>query len=48
VYLVRKIDNGKIYAMKQIRKKLIIEQKLQQNTILEKKILKQGKHPFIV
>ena len=34
--------------MKQIAKKLIVEHKLEQNTVLEKDVLKTSKHPFIV
>ena len=34
--------------MKQIQKKQIIEHKLESNTVLERNVLKQSKHPFIV
>jgi serum/glucocorticoid-regulated kinase 2 len=34
--------------MKAIEKKKIIEHKLEENTVLERNVLKQSKHPFIV
>lgn len=34
--------------MKQIEKEKILKNKLQSNTVLERNVLKQSKHPFIV
>ncbi|CAD8209860.1 unnamed protein product [Paramecium pentaurelia] len=48
VYKVKKKDNQKIYAIKCINKKLIFDSKLESNALLEKNVLKQSKHPFIV
>ncbi|CAD8201084.1 unnamed protein product [Paramecium octaurelia] len=48
VYQVRKKNTNKIYAMKQIEIKKIRECNLETNTVLERNVLKQSKHPFIV
>ncbi|CAK75388.1 unnamed protein product (macronuclear) [Paramecium tetraurelia] len=48
VYKVRQKKTNKIYAMKQIEKERIFKNKLQNNTVLERNVLKQSKHPFIV
>ncbi|CAD8139580.1 unnamed protein product [Paramecium octaurelia] len=48
VYKVREKTTNKIYAMKQIEKEKIFKNKLQNNTVLERNVLKQSKHPFIV
>ena len=48
VYLVRKKNNSKLYAMKQLRKDLIIKNKILEATRYEKDILKKVQHPFLV
>ncbi|CAD8052820.1 unnamed protein product [Paramecium sonneborni] len=48
VYKVKQKTTNKIYAMKQIEKEKIFKNKLQSNTVLERNVLKQSKHPFIV
>ncbi|CAD8042917.1 unnamed protein product [Paramecium primaurelia] len=48
VFKVRQKTTNKIYAMKQIRKEKIFKNKLENNTVLERNVLKQSKHPFIV
>jgi len=48
VYKVKKKDNLKIYAMKAMNKKIIIDSRLQENAVIEKDVLKKSKHPFIV
>ncbi|CAD8139295.1 unnamed protein product [Paramecium pentaurelia] len=48
VFKVRQKTTNKIYAMKQIEKEKIFKNKLQNNTVLERNVLKQSKHPFIV
>ncbi|KAG0094083.1 hypothetical protein BGZ93_006112 [Podila epicladia] len=49
VYQVRKKDTGRIYAMKVLNKKQIIEQKQVEHTIAERNVLVQAlQSPFIV
>ncbi|KAG0344196.1 hypothetical protein BG004_004645 [Podila humilis] len=49
VYQVRKKDTGRIYAMKVLNKKRIIEQKQVEHTIAERNVLVQAlQSPFIV
>jgi len=48
VMQVRKKDNGKIYAMKVLRKEAIIARKQVIHTKAEKSILQKIQHPFIV
>ena len=48
VYLVKKIDDGSIYAMKSIRKDVMIENDQIESARMEKQILFQNKHPFLV
>lgn len=48
VLQVRKKDTGKIYAMKVLNKKTIIERKEVEHTRSEKKILQKLCHPFLV
>lgn len=48
VYLVEYIKNKEIYAMKCIRKDIIIDNEQFENIKLEKDILFQVEHPFIV
>jgi len=45
---VRKKDDGKIYAMKVLRKDAIIARKQVAHTKAEKSILQKIQHPFIV
>lgn len=48
VMQVRKKDNGKIYAMKVLDKKHILEHNEVEHTLAEKNILQQLHHPFLV
>ena len=48
IYLVEKIDSKKIYAMKQLRKDIIIKTDALLCTKLEKEVLKLVDHPFLV
>mmetsp|Transcript_6064 Transcript_6064/g.9442 ORF Transcript_6064/g.9442 Transcript_6064/m.9442 type:complete len:192 (-) Transcript_6064:834-1409(-) len=48
VMQVRKKDDGKIYAMKVLRKEAIIARKQVAHTKAEKSILQKIQHPFIV
>ena len=45
---VRKKDDGKVYAMKVLRKEAIIQRKQVAHTKAEKTILQKIQHPFIV
>ncbi len=48
VCLVEFKQNGKLYAMKSIKKDVMIDQEQIENTLLEKKILQSIAHPFLV
>ncbi|CAD8114639.1 unnamed protein product [Paramecium sonneborni] len=48
VFKVKKKDNGKIYALKAMNKKQIFDSNLEQNAVIEKEVLNNSKHPFIV
>lgn len=48
VTLVRKKDTGKLYAMKALKKKYAEKKKQKNNIMLERNILIQMDHPFIV
>jgi len=48
VYLAEKIKDGTIYALKQLRKDMIIKRDAVINAKLEKEILKLAKHQFLV
>jgi serine/threonine protein kinase len=48
VFLVKKRDTGKIYAMKVLRKEAIIQRKQVTHTKSERNILQRIQHPFIV
>ena len=48
VIQVKKKDDGKIYAMKSLRKEQIIKRKQVDHTRAEKNILQKIQHPFIV
>ena len=48
VYLVEKRDTGHKFAMKSIRKDMVINNDQYENTKLEKEILLQIDHPFLV
>ena len=48
VFLVKKKDNGEYYAMKSLRKDVIIDYEQVESTKLEKEILLQADHPFLV
>jgi len=45
---VKKKDNGKIYAMKVLDKKHILEHNEVEHTLAERNILKKLHHPFLV
>lgn len=48
VFLVRKKDDGKIFAMKALKKRELILRKKLRYAITETKILKSCNHPFIL
>lgn len=48
VFLVEKKDTKELYAMKSIRKDLLIDNDIIEATILEKNVMQDSKHPFIV
>jgi len=48
VYLVRNKKDKKIYAMKAIRKDIILDAEMVESTQMEKQILEEGNHPFLV
>jgi serum/glucocorticoid-regulated kinase 2 len=48
VFLVQHIEDGKVYAMKSLRKDVIIDYDQIESTLLEKKILLEADHPFLV
>ena len=48
VFLVQKIQDGKVYAMKSLRKDVILDYEQVESTKLEKQILLEADHPFLV
>ncbi len=48
VMLVRKKDTGKIFAMKILKKKAIVERHQVDHTKAERKILEALQHPFLM
>jgi serum/glucocorticoid-regulated kinase 2 len=48
VMLVRKKDNHKLYALKSMKKKYIEQKKQEGRIMMEKNILKELNHPFLV
>jgi hypothetical protein len=48
VVLVEHIPNGELYAMKSLKKHVLIDQEQIENTLLEKKILESLEHPFLI
>ena len=48
VFLVLNKIDGKAYAMKVIRKDYMLSMDMIQSTLLEKEILMEGGHPFLV
>ena len=48
VYLVEHLKSGEFYAMKILKKDLLIEEDQIQNTLLEKKILVELEHQFLI
>lgn len=48
VYLVEMISTGQIYAMKELRKDVLIDTDQIQNTRIEKEIMKNANHPFLI
>ena len=48
VFLVQKIGDNEVYAMKSLRKDVIIEYDQVESTKLEKDILLKADHPFLV
>lgn len=48
VFLVQKVQDGKVYAMKSLRKDTILDYEQVESTKLEKKILQEANHPFLV
>ena len=48
VVLVEYIPNGELYAMKSLKKHVLIEQEQIEYTLLEKRILESLEHPFLI
>lgn len=48
VFLVQKVQDGKVYAMKSLRKDVILDYDQIESTLLEKDILLKADHPFLV
>ena len=48
VFLVQKNENKKVYAMKSLRKDVILANDKIESTLLEKDILLEADHPFLV
>lgn len=48
VFLVEKKNSSEVYAMKSLRKDVIIDYDQVESTKLEKEILMQADHPFLV
>lgn len=48
VFLVQKIQDGKVFAMKSLRKDTIIDYEQIESTLLERDILQKADHPFLV
>lgn len=48
VFLVQKVQDGKVYAMKSLRKDVILDYDQIESTLLEKDILQKADHPFLV
>ena len=48
VYLVEMISTSKLYAMKELRKDVLIDTDQIENTKIEKEIMKNANHPFLL
>lgn len=48
VVQVRKISDGKVYAMKILKKEMVVKRKQYDHTLSERRILESINHPFIV
>jgi protein-serine/threonine kinase len=48
VFLIRKKKSSKLFALKRLSKKLVIENKMKKYAYAEREILKNIKHPFIL
>eukprot|EP00826_Nyctotherus_ovalis_P049568 TRINITY_DN6004_c0_g3_i4.p1 TRINITY_DN6004_c0_g3~~TRINITY_DN6004_c0_g3_i4.p1 ORF type:complete len:448 (+),score=149.48 TRINITY_DN6004_c0_g3_i4:144-1487(+) len=48
VFLVEMISTGKVYAMKELRKDVLIDTDQIENTRIEKEIMKNANHPFLI
>ena len=48
VFLVQKVQDQKVYAMKSLRKDVILDYDQVESTLLEKEILLKADHPFLV
>jgi serine/threonine protein kinase len=48
VFLVQKVGSGAVYAMKSLRKDVILDYDQVESTMLEKEILLKADHPFLV
>ena len=47
-FLVQKKDTGSVFAMKSLRKDVILDYDQIESTMLEKDILQKADHPFLV
>lgn len=48
VFLVQKVQDGEVFAMKSLRKDVILDYDQIESTLLEKEILLKADHPFLV
>mmetsp|Transcript_41842 Transcript_41842/g.64005 ORF Transcript_41842/g.64005 Transcript_41842/m.64005 type:complete len:457 (-) Transcript_41842:45-1415(-) len=48
VFLVQKVQDGRVFAMKSLRKDVILDYDQIESTLLEKEILLKADHPFLV
>jgi serine/threonine protein kinase len=48
VFLVQKINDKQVYAMKSLRKDVILKYDQIESTLLERDILLRANHPFLV
>jgi serum/glucocorticoid-regulated kinase 2 len=48
VMLVRKKDSGKVYAMKILKKTMVVAKKQIEHTLAERKVLEAFRHPFLM
>lgn len=48
VILVKKLESGKLYAMKILKKEKVEKKKQEKNVVVERNILANVNHPFVI